>query len=389
MELISVIKYEGDNQTFVWKHPTEDFNTGSQLIVHESQVAIFFLNGQALDTFGPGRYELTTQNLPLVNKLVNLPSNGASPFHAEIYFINLVEQMGIPWGTNSKIQFMEPQFGFPLSIGACGELALAVREPRKLLLKIVGTEAVLSQERFVHYFKAFLQTRIKAVFANAITEQKLSIFEMDAHLEEFSAAVKSRLAPDFAGYGLELTQMLVTTVLKPDGDPVYERFKLLHFRQYADVKEAQINQQVGIINQETEAKQTIIAAQAAAQKRSIEGYTYQQERGFDVAEHMAQNEAVGEFANMGIGLGMMTGVGGPMGQVVGGAVSQAINSVDGMDRTAAVASGSTTNSASSAPATNDNAPATADSTQAKFCSECGHQFQGTEKFCPECGTRRS
>lgn len=384
MELISVIKYEGDNQTFVWKHPTEDFNTGSQLIVHESQVAIFFLNGQALDTFGPGRHELATQNLPLLNKLVNLPSDGISPFHAEVYFINLVEQMGIPWGTNSKIQFMEPQFGFPLSIGACGELALAVREPRKLLLKIVGTEAILSQERFIHYFKAFLQTRIKTVFANAITEQKLSIFEMDAHLEEFSAAVKSRLAPDFTDYGLELTQMLVTTVLKPDGDPVYERFKLLHFRQYADVKEAQINQQVGIINQETEAKQTVIAAQAAAQKRSIEGYTYQQERGFDVAEHMAQNEAVGEFANMGIGLGMMAGVGSPMSQVVGGAVSQAVGSVSEMGEAAAIAGGSASGSANNAPT-----PTIDGGAQAKFCSECGRPFQGTEKFCPECGTKRS
>ena len=191
--------------------------------------------------------------------------------------------------------------------------------------------------------------------------------------------MKEHLAPDFADYGLELTQMLVTTVLKPDGDPVYERFKLLHFRQYADIQEAQINQQVGIINQETEAKQTVIAAQAAAQKRSIEGYTYQQERGFDVAEHMAQNEAVGEFANMGIGLGMMTGVGGPMGQVVGGAVSQAIGNTGGIDGAGV---------SSSAAGDTNNAPATSNSTLAKFCSECGYRFDGREKFCPECGTRR-
>ena len=95
MSLVDVIKYEGDNQTFVWKHPREDFNTGSQLIVHESQEAIFFLNGQALDSFLPGRYELETQNIPLLNKIINIPSGGESPFHAEVYFINLVEQMGI------------------------------------------------------------------------------------------------------------------------------------------------------------------------------------------------------------------------------------------------------------------------------------------------------
>ena len=70
--IIQVIKYEGDNNTFIWKHPEEDFNIGSQLIVHESQEAVFFLDGQALDLFGPGRYTLHTQNIPLVGGVVNL-----------------------------------------------------------------------------------------------------------------------------------------------------------------------------------------------------------------------------------------------------------------------------------------------------------------------------
>ena len=168
MALVSVIKYEGDNQTFIWKHPCEDFNTGSQLIVHESQEAFFFLNGQILDSFGPGRHELSTQNLPLVNRLINLPTGGDSPFHAEVFFVNLCEQMGIAWGTNSKIQYIEPNYGFPLSIGASGEMALAVKEPRDLLIRLVGTEAVLSQQKLIHYFKSFLQTRVKSAIAKAI-----------------------------------------------------------------------------------------------------------------------------------------------------------------------------------------------------------------------------
>lgn len=376
VEIVSVVKYEGDNQTFVWKCPHEDFNTLSQLVVHQSQEAILFLGGQALDSFGPGRYTLSTKNIPILNKLVNLPFGGVSPFHAEVYFINLIEQMGISWGTNSKVQFMEPQYGFPLSIGASGEMALAVREPRKLLLKIVGTEAILSQDRLLHYFKSFLQTRIKTALTQAIATKKLSIFEMDAHLEELSDDVKARIAPDFSQYGLELTQMLVTNVVKPEGEPIYERFKLLYFRQFADVREAEINQQVGVIEQETAAKRTVIEAQATAQKRSIEGYTYQQERGFDVAEHMADNEAVGEFANMGIGLGVMQGVGTTMGQVVSGSVSQALG---GSGSAAVVAA---------APAQGIDGPAAPVTGSAKFCAECGYRFAGPEKFCPECGTRR-
>lgn len=86
--LASVIKYEGDNETLVWKHPIEDFSMGSQLIVHESQEAIFFRDGQTLDLFGPGQYTLETQQLPILEKLYSLPSDTEDTFHSEVYFIN-------------------------------------------------------------------------------------------------------------------------------------------------------------------------------------------------------------------------------------------------------------------------------------------------------------
>ena len=84
MAFANVIKYEGDNSTFIWKYPKEDFNTLSQLIVHESQEAIFFMNGQALDLFGPGRYTLETQNIPKIGKYLNRSVKGKTPFHAEL-----------------------------------------------------------------------------------------------------------------------------------------------------------------------------------------------------------------------------------------------------------------------------------------------------------------
>ena len=377
MSVIDVIKYEGDNRTFVWKHPSEDFNTSTQLIVHESQEALFFYNGQALDLFGSGRHTLETQNIPLLTSVSSkIMSGGDTPFHAEVYFINLVEQMGISWGTNSKVQYMDPEFNFPLSIGASGEMALAVRDSRRLLVKIVGTEAALSQDKLIGYFKSFLQTRIKTILANVIVEDKLSIFEMDAKLEQLSADIKKRLMPDFAEYGIELTQFLVTNTVKPEGDPIYEKFKELYFRQYADIREAQIEQQTAVINAETHAKQKVIDARATADKRYIEGYTYQQERGFDVAEKVASNEAVGEFSNMGIGLGMMTGIGGPVGSMVGSAMTEAMGTAD---LGAAISSQPTQQSRVSVLATG----------QAKFCVECGYAFSGDDmKFCPQCGTRR-
>ena len=106
LSIAQIIKYEGDNSTFVWKHPSEDFNTSTQLIVHESQEAIFFMNGQALDLFGAGRYTLETENIPLIRKVTNLPTGGQTPFQCEVYFINKTEQMAIRWGTDSKVQYL-------------------------------------------------------------------------------------------------------------------------------------------------------------------------------------------------------------------------------------------------------------------------------------------
>ena len=129
-KLVDIIKYEGDNSTFIWKHPCEDFNLMSQLIVHENQEAIFFMNGQALDLFGPGRYTLETQNLPIIGKVLNLATGGETPFHCEVYFINKTEQMSIKWGTDSRVQYIEPTYGFPISIGASGEMSLRAADSR-------------------------------------------------------------------------------------------------------------------------------------------------------------------------------------------------------------------------------------------------------------------
>ena len=324
-QICEILKYEGDNSTFIWKHPSEDFNSMTQLIVHESQEAIFFMNGQALDMFGAGRYTLETQNIPKIGKILNRATGDQTPFHCEVYFINKTEQMSIKWGTDSKVQYIDPQYGFPLSIGASGEMSLRAEDSRKLLLKLVGTENFLGQQKLVSFFRAFLMTRVKTYIAQVIKSNAINIFEIDENLTAFSENIHKLLIPDFADYGISLERFFVTNIVKPDGDRQYEKFKELHFRQYADIAEAKLRQQTDIIYAQTEAQKVVIDSQAQATKRAQEGYTYAQERGFDVAEKVAENEAVGQFTNMGVGLGTMAGVGGAVGGMVGGAVSGAVN----------------------------------------------------------------
>ena len=388
MAIAEVIKYEGDNSTFIWKHPCEDFNTTSQLIVHESQEAIFFMNGQALDLFGPGRYTLETQNIPLLKKFTNIPTDGKTPFHCEVYFINKTEQMAIKWGTDSRVQYIEPTYRFPLSIGASGEMSLSVSDSRKLLVNLVGTERVLERNQLTNFFRAFLMTKVKTYIAQEMRSSAINIFEIDEQLESFSAAIKSKLDDDFLDYGVNLKRFFVTVIVKPDGDPQYEKFKELHFRQYADIAEAKLRQQTDVIYAQTEAQKVVIDSQAQATKRAQEGYTYQQERSFDVAQDVARNEAVGQFTNMGVGLGTMAGVGGAVGGVVGGAINGAFTGIN--------------NSVPSQPATLfcnqcgaeltpgaafcDNCGASQSSPNT--CSKCGFKFIKPGKFCPKCGAKR-
>ena len=358
MEIIDILKYEGDNTTFIWKHLCEDFNTQTQLIVHESQEAIFFMNGQALDLFEAGRYTLETENIPLLKKAINIPTDGKTPFHCEVYFINKTEQMAIKWGTDSKVDYIDPKYNFPLSIGASGEMSLNVTDSRKLLIKLVGTESILNQEKLISFFKGILMSKVKNYIAQTMKKEEINIFEVDARLDEFSLELKNKLSKDFENYGINLNQFVVTTILKPDGNKQYETFKELHFRQYADVMDANIRKKVSIIDSETEAEKVIIESKAIAQKRTQEGYTYQEERGFDVAQDAANNEATGQYTNAGIGLGMMSGVSGTIAEKVNTNVTNAFVGI------------------------------TPENNIKTFCTNCGNKFINDEKFCAKCGKER-
>lgn len=373
-----IIKYEGDNTTFIWKHPCEDFNSLTQLIVHETQEAIFFMNGQALDLFGPGRYTLETQNLPALGKILNRSTDDKTPFHCEVYFINKAEQMSIKWGTDSKVQYIDPVFNFPVSIGASGDMNLRVEDSRRLLLKLVGTEAFLTQAKLISFFRVFLMTYVKSYIAQVIKEKSINIFEIDAGLPEFSNAIRELLKGHFADYGISLEMFNIATILRPEGDKTYETLR----HQYT----TKIEMDTELLKARTEAQKLVIDSEAQAKKRAQEGYTYQQERGFGVAEQMAQNEGVGNFTNAGIGMGAMMGVGGAVGGVMGGMMNDTVTAFTQVP----TANGNFCDNCGVQLAEDVlfceecGTPVAG----AKSCGNCGYEFERPGKFCPKCGTKR-
>lgn len=323
-KVFSVIKYEGSNETFVWKSPIENFNTGSQLIVHESQEALFFMNGQALDLFGPGRHTLETQNIPLLRKALNRATGDETPYTCSIYFINKVEQMAIKWGTDSQVQYIDPTYNFPLSIGASGEMSMRVEDSRKLIIKLVGAERSLTQDALTRKIRAFLMVKMKPLLARTMLKGEVSIFTIESQIDILSEVMHTSLLNDFEDYGISLERFFITNIARPDGDRTFERFKDLYYRQYGDVAEAKLRQEVGLIDETTAARRRVIEAEGIAAKRQLEGYTYQDERGFDVAEKVAENEGVGTMASTGIGLGLAAGVGVGVGGKVAGITSDAL-----------------------------------------------------------------
>ena len=402
--LASIIKYEGDNETLVWKHPIEDFNFGSQLIVHESQEAIFFRDGQALDLFGAGRYTLQTQQLPLLEKIYKLPTDTEGTFHSEVYFVNLATQMGIKWGTDSKVRLFDPASGLHIEIGASGEFNIRVTDSRKLLLKVVGTTGGLGQEQLLGigngkgFFRSMVMTQVKSYLAQTIKENAINILEIDEHLMALSGALRERINAALDEYGLTMPEFYVSRIVTPDDDPNFRRMKEQYAEQYLLVRQENIRKAEAeaaadrkAVEAQTAARMKIIGAQGEAEALKIQkqaeaeayrmqaeaeaaemrmkGYTYQQETSRQVGLEAMKN-GLGGGANAAGALGDLAGLGvslGAMGSVIG-MTKDALNPM-------------------TQDATQMGAAVGAAVAGGWDCPVCGHK-NITTNFCPDCGGKK-
>lgn len=131
---------------------------------------------------------------------MKLASQGKNAFTSELFFVNKTEQMAIPWGTDSKIHYLDPIYNFPVQIGACGEMSIQIENAGKLVVKIVGTEDQLTQKQLVQKLRVFIMKYVKSIISDTITEQKINVFELDRHLPEFSEKIQDVLIDEFVDY---------------------------------------------------------------------------------------------------------------------------------------------------------------------------------------------
>jgi membrane protease subunit (stomatin/prohibitin family) len=211
---LEVIDYiDQSNQSLIARVPesgTAAIQYGAQLIVQQNQEAIFFRDGRAMDSFGPGRHTLTTANIPILGKLLTIPFE-KSPFQACVYFVGKQTFIDQRWGTRTPITIKDPQFGI-VRLKGYGKFAYRVVDGSLLLNTIVGTQGKFTTDEILNY----LRDVIIAGLTDLLASSGIGLLDMPARMDDLSAAARIKLGDQFSKYGLELTEFFISSVTAPE-----------------------------------------------------------------------------------------------------------------------------------------------------------------------------
>jgi len=404
-DLVDVITFpEGLNDRLIWKSPITDFNTGTVVIVAESQVAVFYMNGQCSEELQPGRHVLETCELPFFKKVfTDVTKDGKKAFSAQLYFINKVEFARLKWGKGG-IHYEDIE-GASFDIGVRGLYNIQVDNSRKLIEKINGVEPSCDKNAIEERFRELVASAVDNSFVNIMADNNISILEVQRHRVEVAKAVLPEIEDLFLEYGIKVTQFIIEHILLPEDNPYLKELRRLAYEEANQIRRLRLEGQKNQAMAEIEANKMDILSEATVRKRSREGYTYQSERQFDVLQDSANNTSgggvVGQFTQLGVGLG------------AAGAVSKVTQDVLNNNPNASLFN-QVTNNQDMKNANNQNANSTQDKEtivcqsckailpqDAKFCFECGakvvkkgmvicpncNKMVNEAKFCSECGTK--
>ncbi len=265
-----------------------DIRLGSQLIVGESQNAVFFRDGKALDTFGAGRHTLTTANIPILINLLGKLFDNQSPFKASVYFINMVDFVDLKWGTPEPVAMRDKDLGM-VRLRAFGSYSMRVTDAQRFVAQIVGQRGYYSTEEIANW----LRGQIIAAFADLLGETKAGLFDLPALYDELGVALKAKVAESFEQSGMTLKQVFVQSVSATE-----ETLKAIDERAAMGA--------IGDMNAYLRFKAARALGDAAAGVGSGEG---------------GGGEGVGAGLGLGAGIGMGAGLGGIIAQAMAGAMT--------------------------------------------------------------------
>ncbi|HEX8638154.1 MAG TPA: SPFH domain-containing protein [Pyrinomonadaceae bacterium] len=326
-QFIEVIEWLDNTQdTILYRFPVhgQEIKNGAQLIVRESQTAVFVYEGQVADVFTPGRYTIDGGNTPILSKLGAWRYGFNSPFKSEVYFVNTKQFTDMKWGTSNPIMLRDNDFGI-VRLRAFGAYSMRVADPSGFIKEVAGTNAHFQTEDI----DAQLKRSIVSEFSDALGEMKIPALDLAAQYKELGEAIRAKINEDFRGYGLEVTKFYVENISLPE-----EVEKALD-------------------------KRSSMGALGDANR-------YMQFQAADALRDAAQNEGGG--AGLGAGLGAGFAVGGQMANAFGG-MNQGQQG-GGQQQTQMVACPS---------CGKQNAAGT------KFCGDCGAKMEAAKIPCVKCG----
>lgn len=336
-QLIEVIEWtDSTTNTMVYRFPVKgnEIKMGAQLTVRDSQTAVFVNEGQIADVFGPGRYQLSTENMPVLTKLKAWKYGFNSPFKAEVYFVNTKQFTDQKWGTANPIMMRDQEFGM-IRLRAFGIFSFKVNEPATFLKEIFGTNRVFDTESIVGQLKRSLVSGI----ADMLAESNIPALDFAMHYNELGEAATEALQPRFQPLGLQLVSLFIENISLPE-----EVEKVMDKRT-----------SMGVIG-------------------NMQQYT--QYQAAEAIRDAAQNEG-GGLAGAGVGLGAGAGIGQAMSQ----ALAQNMQPQQTQQQ----------QNTPSTPPTSDKLECgkckALVSVNSKFCSSCGNTMEAPKAECVNCGKK--
>lgn len=328
MALVEIVKYNGALDEFIWKYPRDDLGTWTQLIVNETQEALLLKDGKICDLFTSGKYVLESKNIPILNKIINIPFGGESPFKVEVWFINKRYNLDVKWGTPTPIQLQDAKYKIFIPVRSFGQFGIRVEDSILFFSKIVGTKTIFTKNEINFFFRGLYLIKIKDIISSYLVKRKISILEINAYISELSDYISCSMKLVFKEYGIELVNFYINDINIPEDDSGVKRLK---------------------------------EALAKKAEMDIIGYNYLQERSFDTLEGAAKNTGTSSnFINSGIGMAMGVGLGNNFSNKVNS--NLLINTEE--EKIKCIKCGTELKRG------------------AKFCFECG---EAQQKKCPNCG----
>lgn len=344
-QLLKVIEWEDNSKdTLVYRYPLtdrEEIMNSSTLVVRPGQIALFIHKGEIADIFAPGSYKLATENIPIITKLLALPTGFNSPIKAEVYYVSTKQFAANKWGTQNPIMMRDADFG-NIRLRGYGIYSFKVDDAKLFMKEMFGTNQIYTLADVNEYLKPLIVEGV----TDAIAESKMSALDLAANYKEFGETVRDCAQEQFGKYGLKLVSCTIENLSLPE-----EVEKALDERTKLGVLEDKMG-------------------------------TYTQMKAANAMEEAAKNTSGGNMAGLGIGLG----AGGAIGNMFAHNLSTTnIPKVENEQKQ--VQTKKCAGCGKDIPLNAKFCPECGAKQEAKFCSNCGEKLNKNAKFCPNCGNK--